>query len=99
MRFWTALNRCSAAKRRQISTVIVLKDIYTDIIFMKYKEPFFIFHEIQSTTTVNEFLNFVQSLLKSSWQIAAKLEATREDLLFEFTDVIPSFNNALFSVE
>ena len=31
-------------------------------------------------------------------QIAAKLEATWEDLLFEFTDVVP-FLMALFSVE
>ena len=52
MGFWTALNSCSAAKRRQISTVIVLKDIYIDIMFMKYKE------QIQATTIIKEFLRF-----------------------------------------
>ena len=43
---WTTLKRCCAGKRDS------LKDIYTEIIFMKYKE------QIQATTTINEFLRF-----------------------------------------
>ena len=59
---------------------------------MKYKE------EIQVITTVNKFLRFHTTLLINIMQITIKLEATWEDLLFEFTDVVPSVI-ASFSVE
>ena len=59
---------------------------------MKYKE------EIQVITTVNKFLRFHKTLLINIMQITIKLEATWEDLLFEFTDVVPSVI-ASFSVE
>ena len=59
---------------------------------MKYKE------EIQVITTVNKFLRFHTTLLINIMQITIKLEATWEDLLFEFTDVAPSVI-ASFSVE
>ena len=53
----------------------ILKDIYTEIIFMKYKE------ENQVITTINEFLRFVTNPSNQHiMQITMKLEATCKDL-------------------
>ena len=52
MGYWPTWNPYNEAKRGGFPFCI-LKDICTEIIFMKYKE------EIQVITTVNEFLRFL----------------------------------------
>ena len=64
--------------------------ICTEIIFMKYKE------EVQVTTTVNECLDFIQTLPLNIMHYYHETKATWEDLLFEFTDVVPSLISLFF---
>ena len=77
MGFWPTWKRYNSATKSRINIstakIYFLKDICTEIIFMKYKGEF------QVITTVNEFFfSLLQTLLVNIRQITMKLEATWE---------------------